>query len=164
MIMGEKMNDYPSAYIEFLVQFHGSRDYFECHEILEEFWKEEDKPKHWQVLIQLAVAVYHERQNNEKGSLRLYKKVLNFLRTNPNVLFELGIDADRLKVIVKNRIRSVLEDSPYEPLDLPLIDENLTLHCKQICEQQNIVWCGKEDLENEQLIFRHKFGDRSPAS
>lgn len=30
---------YPEAYIEYLAEFHGSRDYFECHELLEEHWK-----------------------------------------------------------------------------------------------------------------------------
>lgn len=30
---------YPPEYIEFLYHFHCDRDYFECHEILEELWK-----------------------------------------------------------------------------------------------------------------------------
>src|SRR5690554_6208078 len=119
-LLGEKMKDYPRAYIEFLIEFHGTRDYFECHEILEDFWKEEDCRPHWPALIQLAVAVYHERQHNEKGSLRLYKKVLNHLRKVPEPLEKLAIDVDRLKVIVKNRIRNVLERGSYEPLNIPL--------------------------------------------
>ena len=28
--------EFPLKYIDFLVHFHGDRDYFECHEILEE--------------------------------------------------------------------------------------------------------------------------------
>ena|SRR5690554_7246881 len=124
------MKEYPLAYIEFLVEFHGTRDYFECHEILEDYWKEEDRSPHWPALIQLAVAVYHERQHNEKGSLRLYKKALNHFRTMPEPIEELAIDIDRLKVIVKNRIRKVLEEEQYEPLDLPLTDDDLIAQCK----------------------------------
>ncbi|WP_460291943.1 DUF309 domain-containing protein, partial [Bacillus cereus] len=30
---------YPTEYIQFLIHFHGDYDYFECHEILEEYWK-----------------------------------------------------------------------------------------------------------------------------
>jgi len=30
---------YPEPYLEYLIQFHAERDYFECHEILEEYWK-----------------------------------------------------------------------------------------------------------------------------
>src|SRR5690554_7691695 len=112
------MKEYPLAYIEFLVEFHGTRDYFECHEILEDYWKEVDRSQHWPALIQLAVAVYHERQHNKKGSLRLYKKALNHFRTIRVPLKALAIDVDRLKVIVKNRMRNVLEDGSYEPLNL----------------------------------------------
>ncbi|WP_218197281.1 DUF309 domain-containing protein, partial [Pseudomonas sp. 2995-1] len=64
--------NYPDAYIEYLIEFHGTRDYFECHEIMEEYWKK-NKEKHWHTLIQLAVAIYHERQHNYDGSLRLYR-------------------------------------------------------------------------------------------
>ncbi len=61
---------YPKAYIDYLVEFHATRDYFECHEILEEYWKE-DPPKkrkrYWVGFIQLAVALYHHRRQNTAG-------------------------------------------------------------------------------------------------
>ncbi|WP_371919095.1 DUF309 domain-containing protein, partial [Pseudomonas sp. 2822-15] len=52
---------------------------------MEEYWKK-NKEKHWHTLIQLAVAIYHERQHNYDGSLRLYRKVLSAIRTNPTAL------------------------------------------------------------------------------
>ncbi len=56
---------YAKAYIEYLAHFHGTRDYFECHEVLEEHWKAVD-PKNrssvWVLLIQIAVSMYHARQ------------------------------------------------------------------------------------------------------
>ncbi len=51
---------YPEAYVAFLHEFHTTRDYFECHEILEEYWKEdppEQRKEYWVGLIQLAVLV-----------------------------------------------------------------------------------------------------------
>lgn len=33
---------YPTAYIKYLFHFHTDRDYFECHELLEEHWKQYD--------------------------------------------------------------------------------------------------------------------------
>ena len=59
--------NFPQKYIEYLVHFHGDRDYFECHEILEEYWKKIDngnKESIWVGLIQLAVANYHHRRKN----------------------------------------------------------------------------------------------------
>lgn len=152
------MKEYPNAYIQFLIEFHGTRDYYECHEILEEYWMEE-KELHWQKLIQLAVAVYHERRKNFRGSLRLYKKVLRYLRTNPKKLHDVAIDIDRLKVIVKNRIKNVLEEAPYEPFNLPLTDDELIKYCISICEQKNIRWCHIENLDDEFFIHRHKYSE-----
>ena len=34
------MTQYPEAYTDYLCYFHGARDYFECHEVMEEYWKE----------------------------------------------------------------------------------------------------------------------------
>ena len=73
---------YPKAYILYLVHFHGDRDYFECHEILEEHWKEmdpKDRMSHWVGLIQIAVAVYHERRENRQGAIRTLTKATNNL-------------------------------------------------------------------------------------
>ncbi len=36
---------YPNAYLDYLVYFHGHRDYFECHEVLEEYWKKDQAGK-----------------------------------------------------------------------------------------------------------------------
>lgn len=52
--------NYPQAYIEYLEYYHGARDYFECHEVLEEYWKENPSSPlsaAWVGLIQLAVAM-----------------------------------------------------------------------------------------------------------
>ena len=40
---------YPTEYIQFLIHFHGDYDYFECHEILEEYWK--TKPRGIVIII-----------------------------------------------------------------------------------------------------------------
>lgn len=71
---------YPDAYIQFLVHFHGDRDYFECHEILEEYWKETikgDKQSIWVGLIMLAVSNYHFRRNNNSGAQRTLQKAIS---------------------------------------------------------------------------------------
>ncbi len=80
---------YPKAYVAFLHEFHTTRDYFECHEILEEFWKEDppdQRKKYWVGLIQLAVALYHQRRGNGKGAKRLISNSLHILDSDRNVL------------------------------------------------------------------------------
>ncbi|MBU9714778.1 DUF309 domain-containing protein [Evansella tamaricis] len=154
------MSRYPEAYINYLIEFHGTRDYFECHEMMEEYWKKY-KEKHWHTLIQLAVAVYHERQQNFDGSLRLYRKVLASLRTNHEELQRISIDVERLESIVKNQILNILNEGPYTPFNIPITDHDLVSNCVEICQRKNLIWCNIEDLSNMDLIHRHKRRDRT---
>ncbi|QKS71037.1 DUF309 domain-containing protein [Paenalkalicoccus suaedae] len=153
------MENYPRAYVEYLVHFHATRDYFECHEIMEEFWLEANKESKYLALIQLAVAVYHERQGNINGSLRLYRKVLSHMRTNRNLLEELGLNEDELEHDIKTRMKSVMYESPYEPMDLPL-DEELELYCQRIAKQQGLIWKMDDRKATDELIYKHRLRNR----
>ncbi|MDG5787664.1 DUF309 domain-containing protein [Evansella sp. AB-P1] len=155
------MKHYPKAYIEYLLHFHGTRDYFECHEIMEEYWKETGFQKHWLALIQLAVATYHERQGNIKGSLRMFQKVLAYLQVDKVALSQIGIDVGTLESIVNKRLNNLKKGGPYEPLNIPLADKDLIDLCKKQCGEQNLTWCYVEDMEDKSLIFRHKLRDRT---
>lgn len=154
------MKNYPESYIDYLIHFHASRDYFECHEIMEEYWLENNRHKKWLSLIQLAVAIYHERQENYAGSLRLYRKVLSHLRGDKNMLTELKIDQSNLEQLVKSRIKNILHDGCYEPMNLPLMDESLITQCKKISKENGWEWLSS-DADKSDLIFRHKLRDRS---
>ncbi|WP_397537626.1 DUF309 domain-containing protein [Rummeliibacillus pycnus] len=64
-------------FIEFLTYFNGNQDYFECHEVLEEYWKEvapRDKKHPLTGWIQLATCLYHWRRENFKGAHTILKK------------------------------------------------------------------------------------------
>lgn len=155
------MKKYPNEYIEYLLHFQSSRDYFECHEIMEEFWLKNDRDIKWLLLIQLAVAVYHERQKNFTGSLRLYRKVLSYLRSNPILLDELSIHSGDLEHQVKSRLKTILNEGDYEPFDLPLMDEMLVKKCEILSKERGWLWLYNEDASNMDLTFRHKRRDRS---
>ncbi|SDY60283.1 hypothetical protein SAMN05421736_102386 [Evansella caseinilytica] len=154
------MDKYPPAYYTFLIEFHGTRDYFECHEIMEEHWKD-DKQKKWLALIQLAVAVYHERQHNIAGSLRLYRKVLNHLRNDSGTFTEIAIDVEKLVQMIKSRIKNILKEGSYTPMNLPLTDEHLMEQCRRHCQENGLEWCGTENTEDISLIYRHRLRNRS---
>ncbi|WP_416149653.1 DUF309 domain-containing protein [Salipaludibacillus sp. HK11] len=155
------MKKYPEPYLEYLVHFHASRDYFECHEIMEEYWLENDRDIKWLTLIQLAVAVYHERQGNFPGSLRLYRKVLSHLRTSNHLLDDLHIHQGDLEQSVKSKIKNILHDGNYEPMNLPLTDESLITHCKELAKEKGWQWLSSKETDKQDLIYRHKLRDRS---
>ncbi len=157
------MKQYPEPYLKFLLEFHGTRDYFECHEILEEEWKKESRPAWqnvWEGLIKVAVSLYHQRRGNYGGSGRLMKKAIQLLKERPGELRQLAIDYEELYKMLAERLGQIGQNVPYESMQLPLTDEHLIEHCKHLCGQQGYTWCGQSDLADKMLIHRHALRDR----
>ena len=103
------MDAYPEAWLDYLFEFHATRDYFECHEILEEYWKSvpEGDPDRgvWVGLIQLAVALYHHRRGNRAGALKMYRGAAARLR--PEALDRLGLDGEATRAIAAEAARRI---------------------------------------------------------
>lgn len=153
--------NYPTEYKLFLAHFHGSRDFFECHEILEEYWLEQNRDVRWLALIQLAVAVYHERQGNVRGSHKLYRKVLAHLSRYPSMFEELSINEPELVSIVQQRLISLEEGGEYVPFNLPVFDQTLLQECRIITDEWRVAWQGDDRNAPAELKFKHRLRDRS---
>ncbi|WP_079530174.1 DUF309 domain-containing protein [Halobacillus hunanensis] len=149
---------YPEAYLEYLAHFHGTRDYFECHEVLEDYWKEND-PKNrdsvWVCLIQLAVCQYHFRRENTAGALTLIKKTLHRLETNRYQLVSLGIDDKLLEKQLVDLKRRLNEERDYTSLTLPIFDSHLIDEVKQLCTDWGVCFGTPSDLTDPDLIDKH---------
>ena len=149
---------YPQSYIEFLYEFHYTRDYFECHEVLEDYWKDHTNMKRdsiWVGLIQLAVCLYHYRRNNVIGAKKLIDSSLEKLQSNREYVNKLGLSEPELFRIIyniKNRIELGL---PYDSVDLPIHDSRL--------QQQLETYATKKDpdatyayhITSERIIHHH---------
>ncbi|TYS18995.1 DUF309 domain-containing protein [Rossellomorea vietnamensis] len=149
---------YPNDYLDFLIHFHCDRDYFECHEVLEEYWKETDpgnRESVWVGLIQIAVGFYHYRRENRSGAVRILRKGTNILKQHPNSLKSLGIDFDKLLPLLEETLKNIVSGIDYQSIDLPL-NEELTQLCEQECRK-----IGKLDVIPDSIIHRHALRDRS---
>ncbi|MGY4690176.1 DUF309 domain-containing protein [Salibacterium sp. K-3] len=149
---------YLDAYIQFLVQFHASRDYFECHEILEDYWKEHDpgnRSSVWVGLIQTAVGLYHHRRSNRRGAEKIWKSARSILAENTKQLHELALDAHTLQQQLDEAVLNVQHDGPFHDINLPLTDPALIQHCKQECRRLSLEWQQSSDTSNHQLVHRH---------
>ena len=156
--------EYPKAYILYLVHFHGDRDYFECHEILEEHWKaveSKDRTSHWVGLIQIAVALYHERRVNRLGAIRTITKATNNLSYHRNKLEQLGLDVDKLFVLLQQTQERMDARMPYESINLPLIDNQLITLCMDECNKLGLTWKHDHPIINPNIINKHIKRDRS---
>ncbi|MBS2969469.1 DUF309 domain-containing protein [Metabacillus sp. KIGAM252] len=155
---------YPKAYIEYLVHFHGDRDYFECHELLEEYWKEApalERDPVWVSLIQIAVSLYHHRRGNFRGAERLLANSIRFIRTNPGAMKDLGLQEDTLADLLNERLSDIQKGVPYKSIHLPISDLKLEHECKALSEAKNMEWQSLSDLKDQGMINRHKLRDRS---
>ncbi len=158
------MQLFPKAYIDYLVEFHASRDYFECHELLEEYWQEHPEDPlalTWVGLIQLAVGLYHERRGNRRGAEKMLAQAERKLSQAP--LLQLGIEKDNLQEQLKRRIAALQsgEEIPYTDINFHVINAELAAICKLSCEQRGLIWGAPSPLDNEAVVHRHTKRDRS---
>jgi len=157
------MLSYPDAYLEYLFHFHGSRDFFECHEIMEEYWKEHPRDPHsrtYVALIQIAVAMYHHRRGNIAGAVKMVQASLRNLQDDAAA--SLGLDAAGLRRMLQCRLESLTRaEAPYADMNLPITDPGLIRQVAAICEERSAAWCRSSDMSDPELIHRHRLRDRS---
>jgi uncharacterized protein len=155
---------YPRDYIKFLVHFHTDRDYFECHEILEEYWKtktEGHKNSIWVGFILLAVSTYHHRRSNFAGALRTLEKAIQNFSLHDNEISKLGLDNSALFSLLHNLLVSIENQVPYQSFHLPINDPTLLEQCKAECDNNGYSWGKESDISNKELVNRHSLRDRT---
>ncbi|ANY69102.1 hypothetical protein BBD42_23415 [Paenibacillus sp. BIHB 4019] len=161
---------YPGHYVSYLVEFHATRDFFECHELLEEYWKEHPEDERaliWVGLIQLAVGQYHERRGNLAGAAKMYEQALGKLTAV--ALDSLGLNGAKAVVELEAVLARAkqLEEAiapAYQDMNLEIIDAELQVLCEQECTERGIAqkqWGLPSDMADEALIHRHTLRDRS---
>ncbi|WP_028399514.1 DUF309 domain-containing protein [Ectobacillus panaciterrae] len=155
---------YPEPYIQYLVHFHGDRDYFECHEILEEYWKRKpagQRDIYWVGLIQIAVSLYHYRRQNIKGAVRMMKSAAAILKKEAQAIEQLGLDSKTLLSILLEQLRDMENRQPYTSMSLPIADPRLETACISLCHKRNLIWKSSSDLSNPFLLNKHTLRDRT---
>ncbi|QFT89464.1 hypothetical protein FIU87_12465 [Bacillus sp. THAF10] len=155
---------YPKAYLDYLYHFHCDRDYFECHEVLEEYWKEkavEEREIHWVGLIQIAVGLYHHRRSNFNGAKKMLLNARAITKKTTGKLEALGLDSCKLINLLDERIKAIQQMKPYTSMNLPISSSELQISCERLATNKNFVWGTKSNLADESLIHRHSLRDRT---
>jgi len=119
---------YDPRYVQFLHLFNNKRDYFECHEVLEDLWMDDARDPFWQGLLQVAVAHFHGRNGNVGGAVKLMEAGLEKLSRQPDR--DAGIDLDRLRKDggrwLARLKREAGNDPPFEPMVIAVTDPELS--------------------------------------
>ncbi|MCZ8513074.1 DUF309 domain-containing protein [Paenibacillus filicis] len=155
---------YADAYIEFLIYFHTVRDYFECHEVMEEFWKsrpQDPMRDTYEGLIQLAVSLYHHRRGNRAGAVKMLSSSMEMMQDEH--LEALGIDATALREQLVGRLQLLrLAGLPYTDLELPFRDAELLAMCRKAAEAAGRGgWGEPSDMSDRFLLNKHTLRDRT---
>lgn len=155
---------YPNEYLSYLMHFHGDRDYFECHELLEAYWKSLPQAKRssvWVGLIQIAVALYHQRRGNYAGAAKMMRSAVQIMSQSAEEVKQLGLDAKELIIRLSARLTEIEQDKPYTSLNLPIADPDLLRQCERLCRQSGLHFGQASDLNDEYLLHKHTRRDRS---
>ncbi|RXJ03857.1 DUF309 domain-containing protein [Anaerobacillus alkaliphilus] len=152
----------PRPFIEYLTYFHTFRDYFECHEVLEEHWKEEGQQnKLWVGYIQLAVAMYHHRRNNFPGAKKQLSQAVTILEMERKQSIQLGIDIEALLVKLRKKLSQITNKQPYTPINIPINSQELIEKCREISQEKGSTWGKEIGLISSDIIHKHKLRDRT---
>ncbi len=119
--------NYNHLYVEFIYYFNIDKDYFECHEVLEELWLEEGRSPLYQGLLQVAVGLHHYSYGNASGAIKLFNAGIEKLTPYPED--SLGIDLKKViqeaKTYVENLLRIEREPLAFYTFNIEIIDEDL---------------------------------------
>src|SRR5712692_7129514 len=90
------------------MELFNRREFFECHEVLEEIWTPARGPeRHFlQALIHFAVGFYHHGRGNQAGAERQLRKGLRKLA--PYLPCYETVDTEKLKDDVSRRLESIV--------------------------------------------------------
>ncbi|NQX63181.1 DUF309 domain-containing protein [Paenibacillus qinlingensis] len=157
------MTQYPEAYTDYLCYFHGARDYFECHEVMEEYWKEHPKDPArltYVGLIQIAVGMYHSRRGNYAGAVKMLQSAAKNLQAED--VRTLGLDDVELQARITQAWQAIgTENYRFEDMNLPISDPELSNLCFELCQLKGWGWQTPSLMSDEMIIHKHTRRDRS---
>ncbi|MBB4823810.1 putative metal-dependent hydrolase [Sporosarcina luteola] len=142
----------------FIVYFNRNQDYFECHEVLEEYWKSipgAGKRHPLTAFILLATGLYHWRRKNLNGAIRtLVKAEKQFSEFQP--LYRQEIDYEQLVRDLKTAIQSVESNKPFSPFQIGFQSDSLFASVQKAADQLELLPPG-----SDAIIHKHMLRDRT---
>lgn len=151
--------EFAQQYLDYLYEFHMARDYFECHEVMESYWKEQasypSKTTAEVALLQLSVGLYHWRRGNFSGALYELKRVVENLEHSLKDLVEVydlvGLD---FAEDMSDLVYLVDTRQDYYDYNLPLGEHVLSAYCESF-ELSKHNWQAPSPMEDDAIIHHH---------
>ena len=140
----------------FLKHFNETNDYFECHEFLEDYWKEVS-PRHKNhaltSLILLATSMYHWRRGNLTGSLKTMRTSLKRMELTKDSPYFENLNYQCLIENMNHSLHLMTNHQKFQGFTIEITNPALQSKVRELHLETN------ESLEF--LIHKHMLRDRS---
>lgn len=143
-------------FVQFLKEFNDINDYFECHELLEDYWKEvapRQKVHSLAALILLSTSMYHWRRGNFSGALKTMGGSIKRMKETSHSSFFETINFHRLYQDATNAYNSIQKQEPFLGFQIDIQNKEL------LSRVEEIPFVKEEDRNF--LIHKHMLRDRS---
>lgn len=144
-------------FVEFCAYFNVQEDYFECHEVLEDYWKDCAPGERLHPLVgyvQLATGMYHYRRGNVIGAARTLEKAQHNLQQNEQSPFVDYIDLEKLQRDISLTLQRLAKNDAFQAFSL-----QLTNHALQARVNERALSLPAQD--QHYLLHKHMLRDRS---
>ncbi|MCW1928229.1 DUF309 domain-containing protein [Bhargavaea beijingensis] len=147
-------------FIKFIAYFNENQDYFECHEVLEDYWNlvaPRDRAHPLVGYIQSAVALYHWRRGNFRGAAKLFPKAERLLRLTfeDGSPFSDGVDLPAFLRNIRKAADAVEDGLPFVAFPIRVTDSAIRDAVSELVQNGAI-----PDLTGARLIHKHMLRDR----
>lgn len=145
-----------TLFIDYCAYFNGNEDFFECHEVLEEYWKAiapGDKNHPLVGFVQLATGLYHWRRGNQVGATRILQKALKNFEFHAGSVFYEAIDYESLLAQTTVAIKRTQDSKAFHAFKLAISSELQPLVSARINSLPT--------SSSEYLLHKHMLRDRS---
>ncbi|MFC3900763.1 DUF309 domain-containing protein [Aliicoccus persicus] len=146
------------------------QDYFECHEIAEDYWKSNgnfSKVDAEVFLIQISTGEYHYRRGNLTGAKKCYSKAIELLEEQHYNLDDLGL-TEQTKAFLNHRLADILNHVPFKPPNIPLTESMLNMlyiqHGQHIEEHAFIASIYENHVTHHNIVHKHLVRDRTSVN
>ncbi|GKV67911.1 hypothetical protein NCCP2716_04090 [Sporosarcina sp. NCCP-2716] len=148
-------------FVQFLVYFNTNGDYFEGHEVLEDYWKSvsaHTKIHPLTAFILLTTGMYHWRRGNFEGSSRtLHKAQQRFREAIPLFPdYAEEIDLDGLLLDMDNAVRTIRDRQPFKPFAIRGLSPDLAGKTQAAALTLPLLPAGSDPV-----IHKHMLRDRT---
>lgn len=145
-------------FLNFIVYFNENQDYFECHEVLEEYWK--SIPRHSKehpltAYILVATGMYHWRRDNFVGAERTLTKAVKRFELVPS-LYKTLLNYNQLLADVQHSLYAVKQRKPFRSFLLYVHSAELEQKIATMKTSMTLLPFG-----SDAVIHKHMLRDRT---